>query len=243
MRQKRFFLLTAIVLLWCSACERTVEPVPALLGYDYYPLETGFYRIYLVERTDYASNGGTTQSTYYLKELIARTYLSEQQDTIFEIERYLSNQYPNGSWQIDSVWAAYRLPQHVVSVENNRPFVRLAFPLEQGRSWNMNVYNSLPERLARIDSFNVSRLVEGVQYSPALRVLEAADSNLVTKEYSYRYYGKDIGMIESYEENLRYKTDPPYTGQGVIDFGFIVHFKLVDYGKQAMDNQTRAAVP
>lgn len=236
-------LLFGIGLLLCSACERTIDPDRSPLGYDYYPLETGFYRIYLVERTDYSSNGGTTQESYYLKEVITRTYLSEQQDTIFEIERYLSPQLSPAQWTIDSVWAAYRRPQHVVSIENNRPWVRLAFPVQAGRSWDMNVYNTLPERLALIDSFEVSRMVEGNNYSPVLRVLEMADSNLVSKEYSYRYYGKNIGMIESYEENLRYKTDPPYIGQGVIDFGFIVHFKLVDYGKQAMEKQAGASVP
>jgi hypothetical protein len=235
--------LVGIVLLLCPACIRSVDPAPSTLGYDYYPLETGFYRIYLVERTDYFSSGGSAQTTYYLKELIARSYLSTQQDTIFEIERYLSPKLSPATWTIDSVWVAYRLPQHVVSLENNRPWIRLAFPVQAGRSWNMNMYNSLPEQIARIDSFEISRLIEGNRYSPALRVLEKADSNLVSKKYSYRYYGKNIGMIESYEENLRYKTDPPYTGQGVIDFGFIVHFKLVNYGKQAMQKQTRAFVP
>lgn len=216
---------------WLCGCERDIMPRTDLLGYDYYPLVVGSYRIYEVENTDYAGNNNTEQRQFYLKELTAGYYLSQEGDTVYLLERYVSNTYPNASWQIDSVWAAYWRPQHLVSVENNRPFVRLAVPVRKGRSWNINVYNTLAEQVAVVDSFDVVRELHEQTYVHALRVLERFDSSLVGKNYDYRYYTKNIGLIEWYSEAVRYRTDEPNIGSGVIESGRRVHYKLIAHGQ------------
>ena len=124
------------------SCNKSKVIGPEILGYDFYPIEIGQYRIYDVEEIQYKLVGFDT-SFYQLRETIFDSISTT--DQIVYLIRRDKRASESDQWESDSVWTATATTNYLAISENNVPFVKLTFPVELGKEWNGNVLNSKSE--------------------------------------------------------------------------------------------------
>jgi hypothetical protein len=135
---RRIFILFLSVL--GMSCSEEMSDISLDQGYDFLPLEIGQFRLYDVEEIVYAVFEPDT-SQYYLKEVIADSLVSGDGTVRYLINRYTG--VDSANLTLDSVWSVRKLENSAVFTENNRDYVKLVFPVEAGKTWDGNAYNTL----------------------------------------------------------------------------------------------------
>ncbi|GGG50617.1 hypothetical protein GCM10011378_28440 [Hymenobacter glacieicola] len=135
-----------------TSCENETVPVPDQ-GRNYYPLEQGAYRIYDVIDTSYQANVPT----------VSRFQFREQVDTALEpdatgqpVYRVIRSRrtLATDAWKIDSVITVAVKGQALTEQRHNRRTVELVFPVQEGKRWNINAFNTL-DSLTVVNRFYV----------------------------------------------------------------------------------------
>src|SRR5690606_4036576 len=91
-----------LLLVVLAGCTDSAEPDPSKMGYQYYPIEVGDYRIYYVTniRTQF-DKGDTTR--FFLREVVKSTFVDQTNTLNYRIERY-SRPNIRSQWVADSVF-------------------------------------------------------------------------------------------------------------------------------------------
>jgi hypothetical protein len=83
-----FIILALIATLSKTACTRSFEMEAGRLGYEYFPLKNGAFRVYEVEEKVYSLlEPGVSNFQYQLKEEVDGYFINQQNDTTFYINR------------------------------------------------------------------------------------------------------------------------------------------------------------
>ncbi|EMR02879.1 hypothetical protein [Cesiribacter andamanensis] len=220
--------LSALLLLSVS-CERTADPNPDRLGWSYYPLKLGDYRLYDVYRIQY--NFATPNDTleYELLERVADYYLNQTNDTIFILRR--QRRYSQGgSWQLDSSYSVQRTPRQLVQGINNRPQVQLVFPLGEGIRWNSNMLNASPADTFEMRTLGRTFTVDNTVYDTSLRVVqEDIDDVIVKRDMREEVYALGVGLVYKLTDQQNYCTTN-CSEPGSITSGLFLEMKLKEHG-------------
>ncbi|MGN6647672.1 MAG: hypothetical protein ACTHJT_14215 [Cytophaga sp.] len=221
-----FFIL---VLIACLSCKRDDDSVPALTGIEYFPTDSGSYRIYDVRFIQYDND--TIDSTYQMREVIHDTFYFNN-TLVYELYRYYrANETQPWQSQPDSVWSFTTDHNQITIQEISNSFVRLVFPLSNGEVWDANTKNVFLRDDVTATNVGKPYTVNNVYFPETCNVIEEQSKNLVYKDYRNRVYAKNIGMIYKRYEFLSYNTSDEFIGQDKVDFGSIREEKLVAYGK------------
>lgn len=227
MRRILFFLIVFSTFL---SCHKDNESTPVLTGIDYYPLIIGSYKIYDVSMIQYGIN--ITDTTFQMKEVIQDTFYYKNK-VVYELYRYYradaSKPWPN---QPDSVWSFTTDLNQITIQEASTNFVRLVFPLSNGKVWDGNTLNTSKRDDYTATDFAKPYAVSAIYFPETCNVVEEQSKNLVYKDYRNRVYAKNIGMIFKHYEYLAYNTEAQFIGQDIIDYGTIREERLIAYGKQ-----------
>lgn len=200
-------LLSIISLFFLFACSNRNIDFVDKLGYDYYPLEVGDYIDYQVERVKYSSSG-TETTHYWLRELVQDTFKDSDGDLAYRIEVYKRNTSID-DWVLDSVWTSKRTELQASKVQGNHTFVKLSFPVEEGKTWNGNALNGFQEDKYLMQNLGQSKVINGQRFSETLEVIQENDSSLLGKNEKIEYYAKGVGLTYKYDEELVYCLDSP----------------------------------
>jgi len=122
------------------SCSDTLEP--SKIGFNYFPLEIGDYRIYQIQQIEYSLFAATDTAHYQLKELVVDTF-STQSELNYILHRF-KRDLSTDKWQLDSVWTSRRTQNHAIVVENNISFVKMVFPIRLDKVWDGNLFNASP---------------------------------------------------------------------------------------------------
>ena len=215
--------LTAIIVTFLEGCNsREILPSAIENGVDYYPIKTGNSWIYQVDTIRYIprlSSGNSAVKTdtlkgrYYLKEIIADSIGLQEGNPFFRVEQYISAEI-DGPWMIDSVWSIQRGIDKILKTENNRPIVKLKYPLREGGRWDGNQYNNRQDSSGNdwFTSYDVGKEYY-FQNNPFVSVLivHKSDSNCLTNTRIWERYLKGIGPAFIQKLSLVYSqegTDP-----------------------------------
>jgi hypothetical protein len=217
-------------LFFLSNCTKTIEPDGDRLGYNYFPLEIGKFVTWEIEEKNYTILDSTT-SIYQIKEVVADTFTNLSGQRQYILERYKrANSEQN--WQIDSVWSATRTGSQAVKYENNTPYIKLIFPTANNQTWNGNAYNNYGEKTYKLIENKRARKYGEISLSNTVKILMGNDSSLVTQVKREEIYGLGIGLVYMKRINVRFKSDEPNLGKGIIESGKIEKFTIIDYGKE-----------
>ncbi|MCS6822645.1 MAG: hypothetical protein NZ551_12370 [Microscillaceae bacterium] len=220
------FLLFALF-----ACEQIpVEPLEKRLGLAYAPIEVGRYIIYEVTEKIYSLSAPMEEKKYQLLERIAETFEDIQGENALRIERFKRNTVTE-PWQIDSVWVAKRTSQLFIKTENNIPYIKLTFPIQENKTWNGNARNNFSEQTYRMTNLNQRRRIRNLTFDRTLQVIQRRDSSLVGLNKQIEIYAENVGLIYKESNVVTYCSTPNCLGQGIISFGNITTFQIIAYGQ------------
>lgn len=199
----KYWLWIGIVVILFS-CEKKTED-PADMGYDYFPLKPGMYAIYEVDSfyIDCQFNIYDTLK-FQLKEKIDTFFTDASGQLSMRIERSVRNN-PSSNWQIRDVWWAYVLPTRAVKVEENMKYVKLIFPVINGKRWNGNAYNSITDwnfdyRYTGVDEPYSNGIL---QFDSVATVLQQqVEGNLLLYKYQLEKYARGIGLVYQIKINV-----------------------------------------
>ena len=118
-----------------------LDPIDDQVGFNHYPLEVGDFRIFQVEEIVYNFSGQVDSNQFQFKELVFDSATNAEGGITHTIHRF-GRADESESFKLDSVWTARRTSIQGIQVENNIPFVKLIFPVEESKSWDGNVLNT-----------------------------------------------------------------------------------------------------
>lgn len=203
--QARLLQAAALLLLGAlGACSTgTIAPEEVSTGYSYFPLKSGHYVIYKVEETVVRFLQPPQTQSFLLKEQVADSF----QDGGQLVHRLLRYRFPDTTrvadynslnWSLDSVWTMRRSGTAAVRVENNIPFVSLAFPLREGQNWNGNLYNQLGSSdplTYRVRDFGQRQVINGITLPKTLRVQQRNEFNCLGQDVRNEWWADNIGLV------------------------------------------------
>jgi len=226
MKSKIYIFIIFAFILSCKEKERTFDE-----GYNYFPLAIGNYKIYDVIKTTYTSTNPVTE-TYQIKEYIADT-ITISSELKYRLERY-KRATSSDNWPAtpDSVWTASLYPNKAIKVENNVRYIKLVFPVQNGKTWNGNAENIYGEDDFKLQNVGKPYLVQNSNYSNTATVLQNDESTAINKTYGVEVYAKDIGLIYKEEQIYAYVQLNGTPQTGVIDYGIIYYERINSYGHQ-----------
>ncbi|HOE04612.1 MAG TPA: hypothetical protein PLZ52_05305 [Bacteroidales bacterium] len=195
------FILIAVIAGGCS--NEPPEPVEAdYTGIQYFPLDTVLIRYYdVVEIVIDKPVSRYDTLRYRLKETYTGSFTDNTGHTAYIAERSICPE-GNSNFEISDVWTAQIYEQAAFAVEENLRFVKIRFPVSEGKSWNGNLFNTSAEKTYFITNPNRSFTVNGMIFDSTLTVMHEADSSLIHKNYSREVYASHIGLIYKQQINI-----------------------------------------
>ncbi len=218
----------ALLALICGCTERDAPPLPDP-GYGYFPLESGFVREYEVSETSYALTQPTQTKTYRLRETIGVPYTDAAGQDVYPIER--ARLRSSGTWEVDSVWSAWRTVDQAFRRENGVVLVKIAFPARNRRRWDANLFNILPAEFHTIERSGEPRQLGTLNMANTLTVVQQNDSTLLSLRRRRDVYADGVGLVQQERTLVQYCGTPDCVGKGIIEFGEVKIVTLKEFGR------------
>ena len=233
MRIKQFALfLIAVVVFSCGNAD-TEDAIPTLdpdLGKSYFFLEPNKYREYDVYEIRYFAVDISDTLEYQLREEIRESFSNGSGQESRIVNRYIRNndQQP---WQLDSVWAARVEPGLAVSVENNLPMVKMVFPVDTTRRWDINQFNGRDAVISKYKSFDEPYTVRLNTFLEAMEIEISNISDLITfRDNRTEVYADSIGLVLKDYEVVKLCSRQECLGQNIIESGRLYRETLIAHG-------------
>jgi len=218
------FLLPAVL---AGACKKDTPPEPIDLGYDYFPTTVGSWVEYQVDSLWRDDVAGVLDSVgYRLRERIHETYTDPAGRPALRILREVRD--PRGNWAVRDVWTATRSATAAEKMEENLRRLKLSFPVREGRSWDMNVFNTEPELRVALREVDLPRSVNGLSFESTAIVRNTLPPNLVDRRDFMERYAKGVGLVEKDWEETNTQFDR--SAQRYVVRGFRLRMAVVAHG-------------
>lgn len=215
---RNVFYLSAVIIAFV-ACKPVVDPAEVNLGYDYFPNKVGTYITYAVDSIGYSINSDTAH--YLTKEVLVEEFLDGIGELAVTIERYRSDN--NGSsWYLTDIWTQKRTGTQAQKVEEDIRYVRMVYPIEQGKTWNGNAYNTMPAWNYEYTGIDVPRSFGVLSFPQCIVVKQRDNVNFVDQEIASEVYAKDVGLVYKRLTDLNFQND--------VITGIDMEMTVVDYG-------------
>lgn len=236
MRSNWFILLFLLLLLGCHS--REVRPKST--GTEYFPLKVGGFWVYNVLETSISQLNGQSGSFYELKVYISDSIQSSGQVT-YILQRFKRTD-ASQPWVPIATWSARKDQFQVILQVGNVPYVKLAFPLVDGKSWNGNTLNNLGGTDRCLDgtfvceNYLVTNLAKqfegtGISFDNSVTILENNENDpIVKQDVRKSVYAKSAGLIYHEITLLEYCTVGSCIGKQIVENGSILKQTLKDYG-------------
>lgn len=211
-------IIIAIAVILNTSCKKDQSVVP-YTGHEYFPVFNGQTLVYEVDSIiwdDFYTPPKVDTFHYSLKEFVESSYFAKDNQEIFRIVRSIRKN-DSLNFQIIDIWSKYRNNINAVRNEENRYFVKLVFPAQKGKKWNVNAMNELDEQEAKIIDVHQPVNLNGFTFDSVLTVSVQNDSNLIEKKIEKEMYAWKIGLIYREKTDLQTFIDgKPKSGNKVI---------------------------
>lgn len=228
--------LAAVVMMLCASSCKKDDPVVNDIGLNYFPTEVGHWVVYEVDSTVYDDfDGDTIVYRYQVKELLESEFTDNQGRSAIRVERFKRMYDPNTPydsipWTLSRVWAFTRTNFAAEKLEENERFIRLAFPVTQGKTWNGNAYNTIGQWNYKFKEVDQPYSIGSFSLDSTCLVEQKTEINLINHRVYRERYAKNIGLVEKNVIDVRDTAFGPVPVIDRIYSGVIYTIKLVDYG-------------
>ncbi len=217
------------LVLW--ACKEDNTSLPAF-HHDYYPLEQGTFVVYEAMEIAHDKQALIQRDTtrFYLKTVIGEPIVDNSGNEAYKFYRFTKQNMNDLAWTLRDVWTVRRYEQRIELVEENLRIVKLVFPPNRTKIWDINAYNTEDEIRATYtpDLIHQPRTVGTFNLDSTIHVNIAKDFNLVKDVNMYEVYAKGIGLVHKHFKNNRINNFDTLN----IDYGREIHYKMIDFGKE-----------
>ena len=190
------------------SCKKGENAIVDNRGYEYAPVNEGLVREYLVTSTDRFGSTKVT-STYYLKEVIGKSFDSGDQ-SLTELWRYKKSNVTD-SYVFDSLWSFSVRDDYVVLSENFKKRIEFAFPVYNDLIFDENTFNS-SSGFNLFQRSGYAKIVNGVPFTDCVITYRNDLSNLIETVNQEHYFAKNIGLVYSSRTNLSHQPDADTIG-------------------------------
>lgn len=228
---RTIIFLLAVIVISVYSCKKDKSSETPNIGYSYFPSNTGHYIIYDVDsdKKD-CFTLQVTHAHYQIKEIIESVFTDNQGRPTLRIERYRKDtlQYPD--WTIYNVWTANLTRTTAERFENNVRYIKLVFPVTDGKTWNGNVMNTDDEEDYQYISVHQPEVVNNIAFDSVTTVQQADELyNLVAPKFKLEKYAAGVGLV--YRKKLEMQTQVNDT-TGLLDTACYFNYmeRIVQFG-------------
>ncbi len=245
MKLKYIIGLFCVVVL-CSCKEKELKPVEQIVdfGYDYYPVEVGFWQEYDVSQTIWNDFDHSVQYlNYQWREVIESQFVSSNGDTLYRLECY---QRANESeqWAIQRVYFLRKDSKMIERQEENLVFCKMYFPLQENTTWNEYlyidssvfysthyfntnvIYWGVKSNDAKVEFYKIPKDINGQHFEDCIGIDLHSYQTTINEDTEKEYYAKGAGMVYQY---VNHTEKTAIEGSFVINKGYILEKKIADY--------------
>ena len=224
MRKARLALLFVLLL---TACERIEETPSEFPGPEYFPLQKGAFIIYKVDSTRIIQNV-ETNFLFELRVSVVDSFVNGEGNTTYILQREKRTN-SSSPWKLAGTWSAWKSVSKAVLTEGNESFVKLQFPLAEGKSWDGNALNSL-KGFDRCDGNDCDEYVI-TALEPELTVTLGSDTDiLVRQDVRVEKYVRNVGLVYKESTVLEYCTAGACFGKQFVDSGVKYKQEMISSG-------------
>ena len=229
---KTIFYILIGLLLFLFSCKKDSEVVPTSRGYSYAGLTVGKYVIYDVDSIFYDDFDNSTSQYYFqIKELIQSKYIDAEGEEAYRIERYKKDTAISPNFELQVVWNSKITPTTYQKVENNERFVKLIFPVKQGKTWNGNSLNNREAWEYEYVSAHTPEQIGGIGLDSVATVTQFDDEDaiLIQRQFYQEKFAAKIGLVYKKVIDVK-KAFNNQTGFYENSLGVDVTYTLNSYG-------------
>jgi len=217
-------LIACLFILTIYSCTKSKEEYRGDSGRDFFPLTIGRQVIYDVDSIIWDDFDCSLDTNHYqVRWTVADTFRDNQNRLSYTINTDIRNDN-SLPWNVHRVLYATPTAASIEYMEDNLRFVKLIFPMENGRSWDGNALisktadNSIfegEEWNYQYTSLNES-FDNGLKTFDSTVTIQAIDETIndpgtspdsyASKLFSREVYGKNVGMV--YREFIHWIYDP-----------------------------------
>jgi hypothetical protein len=230
MNKIHYFVIFLLSINLYSCKPKKTDPATVDLGFDFSPLESGRYNIYEVDATLFTVLGKEYER-YQVKEIIKDT-IQIGNETVYRLERFYRDS-PDQPWpfQPDSVWTIRKNNFQLIKTENNFRYIKLVFPIEEGKTWDGNALNTLFAENYKMSNIDKPYQVNEHYFPKTLTVFHKSDSSLLGKDLRLEVFARDIGLVYKKIEKIEYKNESGSIGTDTTG-GLLYYQKFIEHGKE-----------
>ncbi len=238
-----FSILFVFCLALMTSCEEKTETLDLVKGLEYFPIEEGYWLEYQVDSVIYSPlrTGGKDTVSLQLREEFGDIFFDNEGREAITIERRVRNN-TSKAWKdiIPTIWYAVRTEDQVERVEGDLRFMKLTFPVFEGRIWDGNTFlNTDDPQLRDYRDWHYEYIevaanssVNGLNFAETLTVSQIDREDLVNKTFAIETYAKDVGLIKKEEWILkRNDTNSSDDWPQRAETGYLTVTTLTDYKK------------
>jgi hypothetical protein len=236
---RKALLLLVVLAGFVAGCEsKYKDPDPKAMGYDYYPLEIGDYRVYNVTDTRYSSNVGTT-TRFQLRERVDTSFIDQTGQLVYKVVR---SRRPNEqvAWLDDSVMVVAKTSSMVLLTKDNTKYVKMVFPVKQGTRWQADVFNNRSvdnsKEYATYTDLNTPFEYNDRVFQSTVTVIQGSPFDNVQLDDRKEVYAENIGLVYRLFNRAVYcegssSSSSCQLGVSWKESGHERHEVLIDHGK------------
>lgn len=226
----RYNLPLLVIISFLSGCDtdqKLADPIPQ--HKNYVNLSTGMERVYEVDSL-YYDNFQETIDTYHYT--VTET-VGKQIDSNRYRMRWQLKSSNSGIKEKGGLFSAKMKNSQFEVFRDNQRLVKMSFPVEKGKTWDGNSFNSKSATSFRYENTHEPYSNDNFDFDSTVTVVEKDQGNLIEQQTRKVVYTKGIGKVFKEELNLRYKGDsiPPkdVAWEKKANTGYLIRYELKNY--------------
>ena len=218
-----------LLILALASCSDPENP-QRLSGHDFYPLETGRYSEFGVQRTVYTVDRRQEVSQYRIRQVTGDTIPTTDGRKVYQMRYAVKELYSD--WKTDSVNASWHTADKAIEQENGKPVIKINFPLSEGAQWDINALNNLGKQIGFVRNLSRPYQLPTISFQNTITVIRQDDSTLLSRKKYIEIYAANVGLIRRERVTLEYCYTGDCVGKGIINSGWKEVITLENFGKQ-----------
>lgn len=181
-----------IAALAMASCKKDPDLTMVQFGYEYFPIELGSYKIYLVDSIGHDLTSDTAQ--FQIMEVVEEQFTDNVGNPAYRIGRY-KRITSSDDWSFQYTIVEKRTTTFAERKEGNLSYIKMVFPINDEQTWDGNAYNFMDPWNYAYSGIGLSANLGLFNFDRSLTVNQRNSVNLVDQEIASEIYAAGIGLI------------------------------------------------